>query len=120
MCQYLEICGLSSDTFAISVAKLEEVNQRFADHFSGVKVVGIARPAASLGPALGASNRIFTLKTDAPTEQDNAFAEGLDPVGVLEKLKSRELIHAPDNMVKYYKCVPNPDDRCGIRFFIRN
>ncbi|KAJ7802699.1 hypothetical protein B0H14DRAFT_3779876 [Mycena olivaceomarginata] len=103
MCQYLEICGLSSDSFAISVAKLEEVNQRFTDHFSGVKVVGIAQPAVSLGPALCASNRLFTLKKDAPTEQDNMFAEGLDPVGVLEGLKSTELIHAPENMVKYYK-----------------
>ncbi|KAJ7891582.1 hypothetical protein B0H14DRAFT_2560641 [Mycena olivaceomarginata] len=103
MCQYLEICGLSSDSFAISVAKLEEVNQRFTDHFSGVKVVGIAQPAVSLGPALCASNRLFTLKKDAPTEQDNMFAEGLDPVGVLERLKSTELIHAPENMVKYYK-----------------
>ncbi|KAJ7828111.1 hypothetical protein B0H14DRAFT_3466490 [Mycena olivaceomarginata] len=97
-------------------SKLEEVNQRFTDHFSGVKVVGIAQPAVSLGPALCASNRLFTLKKDAPTEQDNMFAEGLDPVGVLERLKSTELIHAPENMVKYYKCVPNPDDRDKVRY----
>ncbi|KAJ7854013.1 hypothetical protein B0H13DRAFT_1903826 [Mycena leptocephala] len=107
ICQHLEICGLSSEVFKAAVAKTEEVNDRFSEHFSSVTVVSLARPSTGLGPALSASNRLFTQKGDAPTEQDNDFVDGVDPTGSLERLKTRDLIHAPENMVRYFKCVPD-------------
>ncbi|KAJ7915334.1 hypothetical protein B0H13DRAFT_2324433 [Mycena leptocephala] len=116
ICQHIEICGLESDTFKEAVAKTEEVNDRFAEHFSSVTVLRLARPKTSLGAALSASNRLFTHKTDAPTEQDNEFAEGVDPTGVLDRLKTRDLIHAPDNMVRYYKCVPDPNKESKVKY----
>ncbi|KAJ7030580.1 hypothetical protein C8F04DRAFT_1186619 [Mycena alexandri] len=54
------------------------------------------------GPVLSASNRVFTSKDEAPTDQDNDFAEGLDPIGMLAKLKTSNLIHAPENIVQYF------------------
>ncbi|KAJ6513679.1 hypothetical protein C8R47DRAFT_1206986 [Mycena vitilis] len=114
--QHLEICGLDSATFREAIAKTDEVNQRFHEHFSSVTVTDLARPTSSLGPVLAASNRLFTIKTDAPTEQDTEFVAGLDPTGALERLKHRELIHAPDNMVQYFKCVPIGADSGRIKY----
>ncbi|KAJ7626518.1 hypothetical protein DFH06DRAFT_1141829 [Mycena polygramma] len=103
ICQHLEISGLKSETFRLAIAQIEEVNQQFHEHFSGSTVLDLARPVSSLGPGLGASNRLFTMKADAPTEQDTEFVDGLDPTGSLEKLKTRDLIHAPENMVSYFR-----------------
>ncbi|KAJ7932923.1 hypothetical protein B0H13DRAFT_2307206 [Mycena leptocephala] len=114
--QYIEICGLEADTFRDAMTKTEEINQRFAEHFSTTNVVDLVRPQTSFGLAFSSSNRFFTLKTDAPTEQDNTFSDGVDPVGVLEKMKTRDLIHAPENIVKYFKCFPNTDDASKVRY----
>ncbi|KAJ7025319.1 hypothetical protein C8F04DRAFT_1269348 [Mycena alexandri] len=99
MSQHIKICGLQSTTFKEAMEKTQEVTDRFVDHLAGVKVVDLPRPNSVLGPVLSASNRIFTAKDECPTEQDNEFAEGLDPVGTLAKMKTQNLIHAPENMV---------------------
>jgi hypothetical protein len=117
--QYIEICGLEADTFRDAMTKTEEINQRFAEHFSTTNVVDLVRPQTSFGLAFSSSNRFFTLKTDAPTEQDNTFSDGVDPVGVLEKMKTRDLIHAPENIVKYFKCFPNTDDAYELDLLCR-
>ncbi|KAJ7622776.1 hypothetical protein DFH06DRAFT_1340649 [Mycena polygramma] len=59
--------------------------------------------AGVAGDVVSASNRIFTLKADVPTEQDNDFQRGVDPIRLLTKMKTGELIHAPDNIVTYFK-----------------
>ncbi|KAJ6457540.1 hypothetical protein C8R47DRAFT_1227354 [Mycena vitilis] len=116
ICQHLEICGLTSNTFRDAIAKTEEVNQRFSEHLSSVTVLDLARPSTSLGPGLTASNRLFTLKTEAPTEQDNDFVEGVDPTGALDRLKTREMIHASENMVRYFKCVTDAEDSDRVKY----
>lgn len=63
------------------------------------------------GKAFSASNRIFTLKSDAPTEQDNQFHIGVDPMRYLSRLKGGLLIHAPDNIVSYFKRVSDDHNR---------
>ncbi|KAJ6459155.1 hypothetical protein C8R47DRAFT_1226694 [Mycena vitilis] len=116
ICQHIEVCGLDSPTFREAIAKTEEVNERFHEHFSSVTVVDLVRPASSLGPVIAASNRLFTIKTDAPTKQDTDFVDGLDPTGALEKLKHRELIHAPDNMVHYFRFVAVGADSGKVKY----
>ncbi|KAJ6462341.1 hypothetical protein C8R47DRAFT_1225490 [Mycena vitilis] len=116
ICQHLEICGLTSETFLLAIAKTEEVNQRFHEHFSSVTVVDLARPTTSLGPGLSAANRLFTSKSDAPTEQDNDFVEGVDPTGALARLKNRDLIHGPDNMVRYFRRVTDEQNSERVRY----
>ncbi|KAJ7758270.1 hypothetical protein B0H16DRAFT_1720878 [Mycena metata] len=43
------------------------------------------------------------MKVDCPTEQNSEFQPGMDPLGALERLRTEELIHAPENIVRYYK-----------------
>ncbi|KAJ7705899.1 hypothetical protein B0H16DRAFT_1482032 [Mycena metata] len=105
LCQHVEICGLSSATFKTAMEKTQEVTDRFVEHLVGTKVADIPRPRSDIGGLLSASNRIFTSKDDAPNEQHNEFADGLDPMGVLARLKSPNLIHAPENIVQYFKRV---------------
>ncbi|KAJ7698917.1 hypothetical protein B0H17DRAFT_926895, partial [Mycena rosella] len=48
--------------------------------------------------------RLFTSKLDANNEDRVEFHDRLDPTGDLEKLKTDQLIHSQDNVVRYYKC----------------
>ncbi|KAJ7137599.1 hypothetical protein C8R43DRAFT_955509 [Mycena crocata] len=101
--QQVDICGLDSAAFQTAMIKTEEINERFEEHFGGQTIVKIAMPSSSFGPTFNASNRLFTSKNDAPTEQDNPFLFGVDPLGALAKVKGSDLIHAPENMVRYFK-----------------
>ncbi|KAJ7115113.1 hypothetical protein C8R43DRAFT_1138248 [Mycena crocata] len=115
--QQADICGLDSAVFKTAMAKLEEINDRFEEHFCGQTVVKLTRPFSSVGPTFTASNRLFTSKNDAPTEQDNPFLFGVDPLGALAKAKGNDLIHAPENMVRYFKW-QKPDESKGSSKYI--
>ncbi|KAJ7747473.1 hypothetical protein B0H16DRAFT_1461953 [Mycena metata] len=117
LCQHVEICGLSSATLKTAMEKTQEVTDRFVEHLVGTKVADIPRPRSDIGGLLSASNRIFTSKDDAPNEQHNEFADGLDPMGVLARLKSPNLIHAPENIVQYFKRVVE-DENSGKAKYI--
>ncbi|KAJ7131530.1 hypothetical protein C8R43DRAFT_1133754 [Mycena crocata] len=108
--QQADICGLGSTEFLNAIAKLEEVNEKFEEHFSGQNFVRLASAPSAVGPSFTASNRLFTAKNDAPTEQDNNFLFGVDPIGSLTKMKGTEFIHAPENMVRYFKWQSKVDD----------
>lgn len=86
---------------------LKNVHEHFRQHLAGVEVVPIPEATSSAGPIFAASNRVFTLKSDAPTEQDTGFHPGLDPMNKLSRLKNDELIHSPENIVKFYKRTGN-------------
>ncbi|KAJ7169023.1 hypothetical protein C8R46DRAFT_1034145 [Mycena filopes] len=64
-----------------------------------------------IGTIFSANNRLFTLKVDAPTEQGTEFQPGVDPVGILERLKTRDMFHGPDNIVKYFKLVVDEETK---------
>ncbi|KAJ6449306.1 hypothetical protein C8R47DRAFT_1084762 [Mycena vitilis] len=101
--QQVEICGLDTAIFEEAMAKIIALHDLFGEYLTGVEVKPIADGPFSTNNAFGASNRVFSLKSDIPTEQDNRFQDGVDPLGRLEKLKSPDLIHAPDNIVQYFK-----------------
>ncbi|KAJ7021223.1 hypothetical protein C8F04DRAFT_1274055 [Mycena alexandri] len=101
--QHIEITGFETGVFEESMTRLEVAQDIFAQHFSGHPVSRLATPIGRTGHVLGASNQIFTLKVDTPTEQGSEFQPGMDPLGSLERLKSEELIHGPENVVRYYK-----------------
>ncbi|KAJ7161105.1 hypothetical protein C8R46DRAFT_1038267 [Mycena filopes] len=96
-------------TFDASMASLTTIDQRFRDFLAGTDVMGCSDDARRRGRGFLASNRVFSLRSDVPTEQDTNFHEGVDPVGALTRLKAGELIHAPENIVKYYKRVQTED-----------
>ncbi|KAJ7753762.1 hypothetical protein B0H16DRAFT_1459238 [Mycena metata] len=101
--QHLEITGFGTGVFAEAMTKLEAAQDIFAQHFCGLPVARLNTPIGRTGRVLGASNRLFTLKVDSPTEQGSEFQPGMDPLGALERLTSEELIHGPENIVRYYK-----------------
>ncbi|KAJ7044253.1 hypothetical protein C8F04DRAFT_942368 [Mycena alexandri] len=85
------------------MTRLEVAQDVFAQHFCGLPITRLTTPIGRTGRVLGASNRLFTLKVDSPTEQGTEFQPGMDPLGSLERLKSEDLIHGPENIVRYYK-----------------
>jgi hypothetical protein len=109
--QQAEITGLESTTFKESVAKLDSVNDLFAQHLAGIELSSTTERVSMGEKTIVASNRIFTAKTDVPTEQDTEFHNGLDPLQLLAKLKSTDLIHAPGNIVKYFRRGTQSDHR---------
>lgn len=103
LAQSVEIRGLRTSTFEEAMARLAIVDGRFSEYLAGTDLTGSAVEASRPGGSFLASNRVFTLRSDAPTEQDNHFGEGVDPMGALARFKRADLIHAPDNIVKYFK-----------------
>ncbi|KAJ7749117.1 hypothetical protein B0H16DRAFT_1319409 [Mycena metata] len=103
LAQSAEICGLRTGTFDASMANLSAVDQRFSEFLAGTDILGSSNESRRPGGVFQASNRVFTLRSDVPTEQDNAFQDGVDPMGAMARLKTGDLIHAPENIVKYFK-----------------
>ncbi|KAJ7767246.1 hypothetical protein B0H16DRAFT_354193 [Mycena metata] len=101
--QQIEIRGAGSQTFIAAMAKLQAVADRFDQQLAGVEVAPFSDGVGDSNYTFVASNRVFTLKSDVPTEQDNFFQDGVDSAGLLHKLKRKDFIHAPDNIVKYYR-----------------
>ncbi|KAJ7733302.1 hypothetical protein B0H16DRAFT_1468139 [Mycena metata] len=101
--QHIEICGLDTATFTDSVAKLHTVHERFAQQLAGVEVAPIVDRDVVSTDKFVASNRIFSLKSDVPNEQDNMFEDGVDAAGLLKKIQPTDFIHAPENIVKYFR-----------------
>ncbi|KAJ7629626.1 hypothetical protein B0H17DRAFT_1218102 [Mycena rosella] len=83
--QYVEITGIQTDTFAACVSNVLSIHEKFGAHLAGVQMADLS-----------------------PNEQDNEFEPGVDTVGRLAKLKGSDLIHAPENIVKYFR-VNNAD-----------
>ncbi|KAJ7822233.1 hypothetical protein B0H13DRAFT_2376771 [Mycena leptocephala] len=105
LAQHAELCGLETETFAIAKAKIAEIKQRFAEHLCNAVFQIASEKVGPFGSTVTATNRFFTCKRDAPTEQDGEFEDGVDPMGVLSRLKTEDLIHAAENRVKYFKLI---------------
>jgi hypothetical protein len=106
--QSVEISGIGTRTFEESMRRAELGHERFRQHFCGSTVTAWKAKSSPLGQTLSASNRLFTLKSDSPMEQDTAFQDGVDPMGDLEKLKSESLFHSQENIVRYFTKAKDP------------
>ncbi|KAJ7171043.1 hypothetical protein C8R46DRAFT_1216643 [Mycena filopes] len=113
--QHIEICGLTSEPFNECVRNMTAVHQKFAQHLAGVQMHNQMPKQGTHGMYMSASNRFFTERSEAPNEQDNNFQPGVDTIGRLAKLKGADLIHAPDNIVKYFR-LKGEDGRRGSRY----
>ncbi|KAJ7019556.1 hypothetical protein C8F04DRAFT_1188795 [Mycena alexandri] len=83
--------------------------REFAQYFCGTPVSKWQVEVGPIGSVFSANNRLFTLKTDAPTEQGTEFEPGVDPVGILERFKTADMFHSPENVVKYFRVVSDPE-----------
>ena len=59
------------------------------------------------GRVFEASNRYFTSKREAPNMETVPISPVIDPHGILESLKSDELLHGEENEVYYYQVREN-------------
>jgi hypothetical protein len=59
------------------------------------------------GRVFEASNRYFTSKREAPDLETVPISPVIDPHGILESLKSGELLHGEENEVYYYQVHEN-------------
>ncbi|KAJ7119964.1 hypothetical protein C8R43DRAFT_960034 [Mycena crocata] len=111
--QQAEVCGMGSRTFEDAMDNIATVVDRFAQHMGGGDVPNGSEREKHGQRFFSASNRIFTAQCDAPTEQDNEFEEGVDPFRLLAKFKNGKYIHAPENIVKYFRRVQSEEDKPG-------
>jgi hypothetical protein len=111
--QSIEISGVGTRTFDESMRRAELGHERFRQHFCGAAVTTWKANQSAIGQTLSASNRLFTLKSDAPMEQDTSFQDGVDPMGDLEKLKSDKLFHGQENIVRYFTRAKDPKSGWG-------
>lgn len=93
------------------MAKVSLIHKKFAQHLSIAQFTPHVEAQGAVGTLFAASNRLFTSKRDAPTEQDNEFEYGLDPVGIIGRRKTEDLIHAPANIVKYFRLQTSGDEK---------
>ncbi|KAJ7765354.1 hypothetical protein B0H16DRAFT_1717899 [Mycena metata] len=113
--QRVEIAGLGTPTFEEALRKLESAHDQFSEHFCGQDIGKIDPQNGEFGRALACSNRVFTMRADYPTEQSTEFEAGVDPLGSLEKLSTKDLFHGPGNVVKYFRRATDP--KGGGRIF---
>ncbi|KAJ6630444.1 hypothetical protein B0H10DRAFT_2349870, partial [Mycena sp. CBHHK59/15] len=97
--QRVTVGGFGSTKFAESLNKRDDVFNLFDRHFPQRTLM----PARYEPGTLSASTRYFTLKMDALTEDDTPFSRSIDPMGELERMKGKDLIHLDDNKVKLLK-----------------
>ena len=57
--------------------------------------------------AIDVHARYFTACKTAPKEANLSFSQGVNPDGVLSRLRKHDLIHGPDNKVAYLKTGEN-------------
>ncbi|KAJ7182683.1 hypothetical protein C8R43DRAFT_940794 [Mycena crocata] len=109
--QFAEICGDRTPTFDDAMLNITTIYECFHQQLAGVEIVNAGDKEKNGQSLFNASNRLFTFQSDSPTEQNNEFQRGVDPFRQLEKFKtSGELIHAPENIVKYFHRIQGDGD----------
>lgn len=53
--------------------------------------------------AIDSSARYFTLRRFVPMEAGQPFEMGVDPLGILSRMRGNDLIHGMDNKVDYLR-----------------
>jgi hypothetical protein len=107
MKQRARVTGLSTDAFSKAVSVLEEVYAKMSACFPPKSTHPWQETLYEGHMAIDFNARYFTKRKDAPHESNRPFLEGVDPQGVLEKLRKHDVIHGPDNQVEYIKLLEN-------------
>jgi hypothetical protein len=113
--QRVRLTGLSSEAFHKAMTACDEVYAKMSNHFPLQSTNPWQTAIYESHSAIDFNARYFTKRTDAPNESHLPFLQGVDPAGVLEKLRKHDLIHGPDNQVEYIQLLDN--DRCAPPLF---
>jgi hypothetical protein len=89
--------------FAKGVKKIEEVHTAMARHIGDMIFNRQQNTIYEGFDAIDANARYFSLRKCVPNERGLPFGKGVDPNGVLTRLREQHLIHGYDNKVDYLK-----------------
>ena len=99
--QRVRITGLSTEVFDKAVLAYTMVYDKMSAQFPLESTLPWQATVYKGHPAMDFNAWYFTKRSNAPNETNLPFEAGVDPRGVLEKLRGQDLIHGPDNCVRY-------------------
>jgi hypothetical protein len=99
--QGVTLTGLSTGGFEKAASICTDIYAKMSGYFPEDKMNHWENATYEGHSATNFSARYFTSRADAKHEANLPFLEGVDPDGVLEKLRRQDLIHGPDNQVPY-------------------
>lgn len=106
------VTGYGSPSFDRSIRKTEEIYALFERHLPHGTMVDWTPITIADYEAFSASTRLFTKRSDAHTESDQPFGDGVDTTGRLERMKGTDLVHLSDNKVTYLKRTTDKVTKC--------
>ena len=99
--QRVRLTGLSAEEFDNAVLSYTMVYNKMSAQFPLESVLPWQAAVYEGHPAIDFNARYFTKRSDAPNETSLPFQTGVDPKGILKRLRGQDLIHGPDNCVQY-------------------
>ncbi|KAJ7429590.1 hypothetical protein B0H11DRAFT_2265213 [Mycena galericulata] len=109
--QRVQLVGAGSPLFETAIINTKVITDVFARFFRGKRINDWNVGEELTDTYLNASNRFFTSAIDEPDATAVPFGDGVDPLGVFEKLQrasSGQLVHTSDNVVHYFKLSRDP------------
>lgn len=99
--QSITITGLGCRAFEDAATVFHDTYHAISSTFTRGKMLDWQCGIYEGHAALTFNARYFTLRRHAPNERTLPWGEGVDPQGLLEKLRGQNMIHGPDNKVAY-------------------
>jgi len=99
--QAVRITGLSTEEFHKAADACMHIRTKMATNIPGGTMNPWQDTVYEGHAALDFNARYFTTRKSAPMEINLSFGSGVDPDGVLARLRRHDLIHGPDNQVAY-------------------
>ena len=113
MRQAVTLTGLSTEAFRKASLACEQILTGMMNHFPENSMSKWQTAVYEGHVAIDIHACYFTLRKNAPNEQNLPFADGVDPDGILAGLRKHDLIHGPDNKVSYLELLET--ERCTTR-----
>jgi hypothetical protein len=103
--QRVSLTGLGTSDFDESIQGIMDVHTTFARCVPLNKLApcGIVDDFDGYG-TIELSNRYFTLKKDAATQEQVPFSTDIDPFRFLAIAAGHQYVHTEENVVRYYAC----------------
>lgn len=105
MSQRIRLIGPDNAEFTDAMGKLSEIWDILDSQFPEDPIKGLKPPRTLDQDIFAAATRIFTIRADAPHGKDMTISPLVDPTGMLERVKGRDLFHLSENQVDCTKRV---------------
>ncbi|KAH7903789.1 hypothetical protein BJ138DRAFT_1020079, partial [Hygrophoropsis aurantiaca] len=112
--QAVTLMGFGSPTFSKALDGADLAYYIFARHFKEGTFLSWQHSSSQSCPdypSIDVSNRYFLLRSQNPSLTPQPFQPMVGPKSILMNIAKDELIHAEENVVYYFKCVPENIDK---------